>query len=394
MKICSSSHTFTITFETKKLGILLNGILEIASVMNNTLEKTLKIGDTLVAINGSRVGNASLEDVQERLMKVPRPVKVTFSRRSTCFVVSASPTFTITFETKKLGILLNETLAIASVMNSTHEKTLQIGDKLVAINGSRVEKASLEEIQKRLMKVRRPVKVTFSRTIVAIDDDSQGDKSIAAVVDLPQDDSPPVARLPTVQTTQASSSSTSTHTVESMRTRRRKRYEALGRRSSNDSPTGAPSGTGVDEPLVGPSRAQGIPNANRRSSSSNGRPLSSNYRWLDYDDILRDEARLEDEVDPDDDDYVPSHESDSGRYFDDDDLDLSDSSMTEEELDIPRRKTRSTSRSVRAQQRRRSRNRAIKIEQHSRAQPTRVSTRQLTRAQPGGYGESDSDGYV
>jgi hypothetical protein len=169
-----------------------------------------------------------------------------------------------------------------------------------------------------------------------------------------------------------------------------------GRRSSNDSPTGAPSGTGVDEPLVGPSGAQGIPSANRRSSSSNGRQLSSNYRWRDYDDILRDEARLEDEVDPDDDDYVFSHEPDSGRYFNDDDLDLSDSSTTEEELDRPRRTRRSSSRSVRAQQSRRSRNRATdsEFEQHSRAQPTRVSTRQLTRAQPGGYGESDSDGYV
>jgi selenocysteine-specific translation elongation factor len=124
-------------------------------------------------------------------------------------ICSSSHTFTITFETKKLGILLNGNLEIASVMNNTLEKTLKIGDTLVAINGSRVGNASLEEVQKRLMNLPRPVKITFSRAIVAIDDDSQGDKSIASVVDLTQDDSPPVARLRAVETTQTSASSAS-----------------------------------------------------------------------------------------------------------------------------------------------------------------------------------------
>jgi hypothetical protein len=124
-------------------------------------------------------------------------------------IYSSSHTFTITFETKKLCILLNGILEIASVMNNTLEKTLKIGDTLVAINGSRVGNASLEEVQKRLMNLPRPVKITFSRAIVAIDDDSQGDKSIASVVDLTQDDSPPVARLRAVETTQTSASSAS-----------------------------------------------------------------------------------------------------------------------------------------------------------------------------------------
>jgi hypothetical protein len=126
--------------------------------------------------------------------------------------------------------------------------------------------------------------------------------------------------------------------------------------------------------------------------------LSSNYRWRDYDDILREEARREDEVDHDDDEYV-ARPSDSRWYSDDDDnldIDLSDSFMndeSEEEMDRPRRTTRSTSRSVRAKQRRPSRNH-VTLEQSLRAQPTRISARQLMRTQPTGYVESDSDGYV
>jgi hypothetical protein len=172
-----------------------------------------------------------------------------------------------------------------------------------------------------------------------------------------------------------------------------------GKSSSSVSPSVAPApiGTRVDQPRVGPARAaQGIPSANRRSSSSNVRQLSSNYRWRDYDDILREEARREDEVDPDDDEYV-APASDSRRQFNDDDLDLSESFMSdesEEAMDRPRRTRRSTSRSVRAQQRRRSRNHAIAFEQRSRAQPTRVSARQSTRTQPDGYDESDSDGCM
>lgn len=156
----------------------------------------------------------------------------------------------------------------------------------------------------------------------------------------------------------------------------------------------APSGSRVDEPLVGPTQAQGIPRANRRSGPSNVRRLSSNYLWRSYDDILREEAGPEDEEDSDDDDYVASA---SHRYADVDDLDLSDSFISdesEEEINSPRRFRRSTSRSTRVRRRRRRRDRAISFEQRSRTQPTRVSARQLARAQADGYRESDSDSDV
>jgi exonuclease-1 len=98
-----------------------------------------------------------------------------------------SNTFTMSFETKKLGIILYRNLAVQSIMNTTLEQTLKKGDTLVAINGSTVGKASLEEIQERLKKLPRPVKVTFSRSIVAMDDNAaQDNKSTSAVVYLTQ----------------------------------------------------------------------------------------------------------------------------------------------------------------------------------------------------------------
>ena len=169
-----------------------------------------------------------------------------------------------------------------------------------------------------------------------------------------------------------------------------------GRANSSVSLSYAPArnGTRVDEPLVGPTHAQAIPRANRRSAPSNVRRLSSNYLWRSYDDILREEAGPEDEEDSDDDDYVASA---SNRYADDDELDLSDSyDESEEEMDSdsPRRSRRSTSRSARVRRHRRRRNRAISFEQRSRTRPTRVSARLVTRAQADGYKESDSDSYV
>lgn len=75
--------TFTVTFKSQQLGLGLSQVsngLCVKRVGDEKLERTLKVGDMLFAINGVRVGRDSLEDVVKRFQTLPRPLIVEFSR--------------------------------------------------------------------------------------------------------------------------------------------------------------------------------------------------------------------------------------------------------------------------------------------------------------------------
>eukprot|EP00978_Attheya_sp_CCMP212_P011470 scaffold28300_cov59-Attheya_sp.AAC.2 len=165
------------------------------------------------------------------------------------------------------------------------------------------------------------------------------------------------------------------------------------------------------------SRAPQWPRATVNPGTTTGRSLSNNYRWSDYDDILREEeANGDDLVDADDEDY----EERGRRNIDDDQLNEvgddedTDESTDESEDDRPSlhsasrsqrrpragqrlggrqggqgntRRVASGSRSRRRISRNRTREQLSTFEEVTRNQPTRVSSRQVA-------GNRRLDGYT
>ncbi len=131
-----------------------------------------------------------------------------------------------------------------------------------------------------------------------------------------------------------------------------------------------------------------------RTGSPNGRSLSSNYRWVGYEDIIAEEAAREEEEDAADDEYAPPPSRSSLQDEDlSDDISMTESSDDEDGTRITTRSSRA--RSTRTRRRRRTRDQALSFEERERSRPTRVSARQMNRSQPEHYeAESDSDGYV
>lgn len=154
-----------------------------------------------------------------------------------------------------------------------------------------------------------------------------------------------------------------------------------------------------------PVQTNGSRSGSQRNVSSTGRPLSSNYRWRDYDDILREEDARGEDGDTDDEEFVERERGGRMAAYDSNDdssRDSLDAELYEEdslsERHVNRRTNRASTsrresaRSRRVHRRTRNRDNAVAYEHRSRSQPTRVSARQLLReTNTGHYDDPGSD---
>ena len=129
-----------------------------------------------------RIAPASWSELPSRGTKVffksPLPVKRTEYKRSSNNSVDSINSnndtnsnnpflFNLNFNSQRLGFVLttgdHEDVIISDVQNSVFKNHINVGDKIVAINGKCVAKQPICFVSKLLSNLKRPVKITFSR---------------------------------------------------------------------------------------------------------------------------------------------------------------------------------------------------------------------------------------